>query len=51
MRTFAIRFDDDMEALKWKTLVEQSKLNNVRVRRGLDIPNSVAVDDFCGVQR
>jgi len=47
-RTFAIRFDDDMEALKWKTQLEQSKANNCRVRKGLDVPDvSAAVDDVC----
>ena len=45
-RTFAIRFDDDMEALKWKTELEQSKINNRRMCRGLDIPNISAVDDL-----
>lgn len=47
VRTFALRFDDDMDALKWKAQVEQSKINNCRVRRGLDIPDLSAVDDIC----
>lgn len=46
-RTFAIRFDDDMDALKWKTQAEQSKTNNRRVRRGLDIPDLSVVDSVC----
>lgn len=46
-RTFAIRFDDDLQALEWKTRVEQSKVNNQRVRRGLDIPDLSALDDVC----
>mmetsp|Transcript_30245 Transcript_30245/g.55852 ORF Transcript_30245/g.55852 Transcript_30245/m.55852 type:complete len:326 (-) Transcript_30245:94-1071(-) len=46
-RTFAIRFDDDMEALKWKTQFEQSKINNCRVRRGLDVPDISTMDDVC----
>ena len=47
-RTFAIRFDDEMEALNWKNFMEQSKVNNYRVRRGLDVPNVLAaVDDVC----
>ena len=49
MRIFAIRFDDDMEALSWKTQVEQSKNNNCRVRRGLDVPDLSAIDDVCSI--
>jgi len=48
-RTFAIRFDDEMEAIKWKSLVEQSKVNNCRVRRGLDVPESKEVDELSTV--
>mmetsp|Transcript_17183 Transcript_17183/g.29584 ORF Transcript_17183/g.29584 Transcript_17183/m.29584 type:complete len:326 (+) Transcript_17183:51-1028(+) len=47
VRTFAIRFEDDMDALSWKSQLEQSKTNNQRVRRGLDIPDVSAVDDVC----
>ena len=43
-RTLALRFDDDMEALTWKVWVEQSKANNARVRRGLDVPE---LEDVC----
>lgn len=47
-RTFAIRFDCDLDALQWKTQLEQSKINNCRVRRGLDVPDvEAAVDDVC----
>ena len=52
--TFAIRFDDDMAAMKWKENVEQSKMNNQRIRRGLDVPetgvvsvNNAEVEDVC----
>ena len=48
-RTFAIRFDDEMDALKWKNMFEQSKMNNCRVRRGLDIPDVSDVDDVCSI--
>lgn len=43
-RTFAIRFDDDMDALSWKTQLEESKRNNRRVRKGEDVPD---LDDVC----
>ncbi|KAL7549950.1 hypothetical protein ACHAWF_013201, partial [Thalassiosira exigua] len=46
-RTFAIRFDDDMDALQWKALLERSKRNNCRVRRGLDVPDGSAMDEVC----
>mmetsp|Transcript_7293 Transcript_7293/g.15783 ORF Transcript_7293/g.15783 Transcript_7293/m.15783 type:complete len:355 (+) Transcript_7293:59-1123(+) len=50
-RTFAIRFDDDMDALKWKEELERSKRNNryVRTRRmGLSVLDiSAEVDDVC----
>jgi len=53
-RTFAIRFDDDMEAMSWRAQVERSKINNCRVRRGIDVPdiilgndNAKVVDDVC----
>lgn len=50
-RTFAIRFNDDMDAMEWKEQLEQSKRNNCRVRRGLDVPDlshsGKNVDDFC----
>jgi hypothetical protein len=48
-RTFAIRFSDEMEAVKWKSLVEQSKVNNCRVRKGLDVPDNVTVDELSDV--
>jgi hypothetical protein len=35
----------ELEAFKWKSLVELSKVNNCRVRRGLDVPESKEVDD------
>mmetsp|Transcript_21446 Transcript_21446/g.33676 ORF Transcript_21446/g.33676 Transcript_21446/m.33676 type:complete len:250 (-) Transcript_21446:2077-2826(-) len=44
-KTFAIRFDDSMQALEWKQMFEQSKINNCNVRRGVGIPNAAAVDD------
>lgn len=49
VRTFAIRFADDMDAILWKAEVESSKLNNRRVRRGLDIPDlaTIGLDDIC----
>lgn len=49
-RTFALRFDDDMDALRWKEEVERSKVNNRRVRRGLDVPDvsgKALDDDVC----
>lgn len=48
-RTFAIRFGDEFEAIKWKSLVEQSKMNNCRVRRGLDVPDTKDVDELSDV--
>ena len=48
VKTFALRFGDDrMEGLNFKAQLESSKLNNCRVRRGLDIPDGHAVDDIC----
>ena len=48
VRTFAIRFRDDMDAINWKTQIESSKTNNRRVRQGLDIPDvNNEVDDMC----
>jgi hypothetical protein len=40
-RTFAIRFDEELEAFKWKSLVEQSK--------GLDVPESKEVDELSAI--
>lgn len=45
-RTLAIRFDDEMEAVRWKSLTEESKVNNCRVRAGLDVPSNEAVDEL-----
>lgn len=50
-RTFAIRFSDEYEATKWKSLAEQSKVNNSRIRRGFDVPESKEVDDLSDVLR
>lgn len=50
-RTFAIRFCDEYEATKWKSLAEQSKVNNSRIRRGIDVPESKEVDDLSDVLR
>eukprot|EP00956_Cyclotella_meneghiniana_P010753 scaffold15062_cov60-Cyclotella_meneghiniana.AAC.1 len=50
-RTFAIRFSDEYEATKWKSLAEQSKVNNSRIRRGIDVPESKEVDDLSDVLR
>ena len=49
VRTFAIRFADGMDAILWKAEVESCKLNNRRVRRGLDIPDlaTTGLDDIC----
>ena len=47
VKTFALRFSDGIMALNFKAEVESSKLNNCRVRRGLDIPDVHAVDDIC----
>lgn len=47
VKTFALRFSDGMVALNFKAQLESSKLNNCRVRRGLDIPDITAVDDIC----
>jgi len=44
-KTFAIRFDDSMQALEWKQMFEQSKINNCNVRRGVGVPDAAAVDD------
>ena len=46
-KTFAIRFDDSMQALEWKQMFEQSKVNNCNVRRGVGVPDAAAVDDVC----
>lgn len=52
-RTFAVRFDDDMDAMDWKARAERSKGNNERVRRsrGLDVTdlggNKEEEEDFC----
>ncbi|KAL3804986.1 hypothetical protein ACHAWO_001844 [Cyclotella atomus] len=48
-RTFAIRFDDHMEAVKFKNLAEESKVNNCRVRSGLDVPDTKEVDELSNV--
>ena len=47
LKTFALRFDNGMKAVEFKAQLESSKLNNCRVRRGLDIPDVHAVDDIC----
>ena len=47
VKTFALRFSDGIEGVNFKTQLESSKLNNCRVRRGLDIPDVSAVDDIC----
>ena len=47
VKTFAVRFINGMDALNFKSQLESSKLNNCRVRRGLDIPDVHAVDDIC----
>ena len=47
MKTFALRFSDGIQAVDFKAQLESSKLNNCRVRRGLDIPDLHAVDDIC----
>jgi len=45
-KTFAIRFDDHLQALEWKQMFEQSKVNNCNVRRGgVGVPDAAAVDD------
>eukprot|EP00986_Skeletonema_menzelii_P006317 scaffold2381_cov143-Skeletonema_menzelii.AAC.12 len=44
-KTFAIRFNDSMQALEWKQMFEQSKINNCNVRRGVGVPDAAAVDD------
>jgi hypothetical protein len=49
IRTFAIRFDNHMEAVKFKSLVEHSKVNNCRVRSGLDVPDTKEVDELSAV--
>ena len=49
-RTFAICFNGgngDMDAMQWKSQVEDSKNNNLRVRRGINIPDLSDVDDVC----
>ncbi|KAL7536893.1 hypothetical protein ACHAWF_005592 [Thalassiosira exigua] len=46
-RTFVIRFDEDMEALQWKVLLERNERNNCRVRRGLYVPDGSTMDDMC----
>mmetsp|Transcript_5528 Transcript_5528/g.11637 ORF Transcript_5528/g.11637 Transcript_5528/m.11637 type:complete len:106 (+) Transcript_5528:670-987(+) len=43
--TPSIRFDDSMQALEWKQMFEQSKINNCNVRRGVGVPDAAAVDD------
>jgi len=47
VKTFALRFDNGVESVNFKAQLESSKLNNCRVRRGLDIPDVHAVDDIC----
>jgi hypothetical protein len=34
-----------MQALEWKQMFEQSKINNCNVRRGVGVPDAAAVDD------
>ena len=46
-KTFAIRFDDRLQALEWKQMFESSKANNCNVRRGVGVPDAAAVDDVC----
>ena len=48
-RTFAIRFEDELEAVKWKNLVENSKTNNKNIRRGIDVPECKEVDELSTV--
>lgn len=48
IRTFALRFDDEMNAIQFRSQVGESMRINCRVRRGLDIPDlTKAVDDVC----
>ena len=49
-RTFAICFNGgngDMDAMQWKSQVEDSKNNNLRVRCGTHAPDLSDVDDVC----
>lgn len=46
-KTFAIRFDDSLQALEWKQMFESSKANNCNVRRGVGVPDEAAVEDVC----
>ena len=43
-RTFALRFEKDIDALQWKTQVEETKANNSNVRKGVGVPD---LEDVC----
>lgn len=46
LRTFSIRFVEELDALDWKQQAEQSKANNCNIRKGIDVPE---FDDICSI--